>query len=80
MLNKQKRFKIKPTHEIVSSVLNPSRFLGSKIDAKKACFSDFVCRSNDEDFNRAINIILRDEEISNALNQNVKPIKEAFSK
>lgn len=80
LLNKQKRFKIKPTHEIVSSVLNPSRFLGSKIDAKKACFSDFVCRSNDEDFNRAINIILRDEEISNALNQNVKSIKEAFSR
>lgn len=80
LFKKQKRFKAKPTHEVVSSVLNPTRFLGSKTDAKKGCFSDFVRRSNDDDFKRAINIILRDADIANSLNQSITTIKETFSK
>ncbi|WP_259510472.1 hypothetical protein [Shewanella baltica] len=77
---KNKTLKVKKTHELVSSVLSPKKFVGGKESARSQAFCNFIGLSSDGDFERAIGIILRDTETFSSLNQSKIEVKDIFRK
>jgi hypothetical protein len=76
--NDLKRVKTKKTHEIVSDVLQPKRFFGNKALAKQDSFHKFIMESTNEEFERAIDIIIKDEDIFSSLSQSKSEINNIF--
>ncbi|WP_345856068.1 hypothetical protein [Shewanella algae] len=80
MKNARKRKKVKKAHEIISSIVNPKVYLGDKNKAKFQLFCNFVIESDEQEFESAINVILKDEYIFSRLNQSKVQIDEMFKK
>lgn len=74
------RDRIKKTHEVVTSVLNPTNYKISKKEAKIKAFNNFVFNSPKENFDKAINIILNDEDLFGLLNQSKCNVSTILSK
>ncbi|WP_255434346.1 hypothetical protein [Pantoea sp. WMus005] len=84
MIGNRIRDRAKKTHEVVASVLNPINFKVSKKEAKVKAFSDFVYNAPKINFDKSIDIILKDNDIFETLNQskcetNIILSKQIFS-
>jgi hypothetical protein len=60
--------KLQP-YKIISAILSPSQYLGTKKDAILTNFNDFVINYKEEDFEKIFKILLKNEDIRNDLNQ-----------
>lgn len=65
----KKRNKTRKTHEVISSVLNPTRLNGNHFDSKRDAFYRFLVKSTNVEFEKSIDIILKDNEVFSYLNQ-----------
>ncbi|PMP45045.1 hypothetical protein BCS86_00810 [Vibrio splendidus] len=70
--------KPRKTHEIINGVLKPTRFFGSKAEAKDQAFHKFIIQATDDEFERAINVIIKDDEIFSSLSQSKLDINNIF--
>ncbi|HIF9156399.1 TPA: hypothetical protein ACX6PJ_001013 [Photobacterium damselae] len=70
--------KARKTHKIISDVLQPKRFLGSKLEAKQASFQQFIINSTNDEFEKAIGIIIKDNDIFSLLSQSKSDVGEIF--
>lgn len=77
-MKRAKARKARKTHEIVSDVLQPKRFFGNKVEAKQNSFHDFIIRSTNDEFERSIDVIIKDNDIYSLLSQSKLKVNEIF--
>lgn len=76
--NNLKRAKVRKTHEIVSDVLKPRRFFGDKVKAKQDSFHNLILNSTDDEFERAIDKIIKDDDIFSIFSQSKSDVSDIF--
>ncbi|WP_285131012.1 hypothetical protein [Leclercia adecarboxylata] len=74
------RNRTRKTHEVVSSVLNPSDLTKTQHEAKQDAFYFFLARSTDKEYVNSLDIILKDKEVFSFLNQSKMPPDELVTK
>lgn len=77
---KKKKKKIVPTNILIDSVLNPRSFIGSKKEMKAQKFYQFIIKATDDEFDRAIDNILNDQEVYNTLSQCSSTVSDILTK
>ncbi|EJP3283733.1 hypothetical protein NU207_002722 [Vibrio parahaemolyticus] len=77
-MKRVKSRKTRKTHEIVSEVLQPKRFFGSKIEAKQDSFHKFIINSTNDEFERSIDIIIKDNDIFSVFSQSKTEVSDIF--
>ncbi|MBH2706291.1 hypothetical protein V1234_07990 [Serratia marcescens] len=74
------RNKTKKTHEVVATVLKPKNQSKTQKEAKKDSFHLFLSKSTDKEYENALDIILKDDEVFSFLNQSIMPSDELIVK
>lgn len=74
------RNKTKKTHEVVATVLKPKHSSKTQKEAKKDAFHLFLAKSTDKEFENALDIILKDDEVFSFINQSIMPPNELIAK
>ncbi len=77
---KKKKKKSIPTNVLINSVLNPKSFIGIKKDVKAHKFYQFLINATDEEFDRAIDNILNDQEVYSVLSQHSSKVSDILAK